>query len=296
MKTYELESVENQNLQLLVALEIIKQLKSRTNNAPDFDRISTLVEPINLEIFEQILHVFRSHFDIIRRNLTKVKFFPGFVQEAEQEFERVCGLEFYNLSSAIKVKCFSEIQNLEEDFAKVSPECLIKVTKNAVKILLGCRKSLIEQTIELKEKIISAQLAYSNLIKVEEERLDLKSIWNALIILSESKLKLKASQSFISLIAEMLDKVQKIYHNASQSFKILDRVEKRIQKKIENFSTLLYVISYSKNIDVNYQQFRLELWLGKGINHWGSMPISIEQLEQKIIENISDLPIKLLTI
>ena len=278
------------NWKLWMAQEIVNQLKTRTSVKANFEKIATLFKLSNLDDFDNIWDTFKNCFKEIKQKSSLINSYSILKQKLDREFSKIVINKFKNISTLLENKyCDRLEQYIADDLQKASPGNVISFLKDVSKLLLFQRRNLEDNKCVLAQKIKSVNKACINLSSLKNLKYEQQNIWNAFNLLFQFKFEKERDLVLSKLILKLLQIAQTYYNSAQRSFLLLTNVEKSLKSKCSIKLISIPIFMYFKTINLNYQQLLIDLWIGHNINYWGNSSVTIEEFEQKLLENINDI-------
>lgn len=274
-----------ENWKLWLAHEVVTQLKKFQEVRLELNSICSELGIIDSR--NQVFSTFNKHFSqkvlSLKSKLLTLEEVNSCRLELEQFYSQVVFKHLQKVEQDWQKRTTQRLQEfLSKDISRASPIRLIKFLKDLIGVFV------FQRNIQEKQKIYnlaieeSATRAFKNIYELS----DRDSMWNAVVVIFESKL-LKDVYSICSQIYFNLVQLCQSYCQLSRrSLLMLEKVEASIEAKCSIDLVSVPVFTLLKKIDIEHQLNLIELWMGHGINYWGNTPVSWQQLETKLLQNI----------
>lgn len=277
------------NWQYVIARETISQLRQRVTNI-DTQQLEAF---INLEQFQpgnKIWSNFESLiFQEVKANFCINQNTSWLKPKLEQEYLDKVSDRITEIAHIKEIERCNKLNNyLKEEFRVASPNTVMNVLKNASKHLLMQRRNISNRELQISVEIESATRAYRNLISKKNPNFHV-IISNALKLIFQLKYQRKWDEIQSHLATKLLSIVQNYYNDAKASYMFLQEVENSLSKKCSVDLLNSPVFLYIKPVDLNCQQFLLDLWMECSINSWSNNSVNIEEFEEEVLNNTREI-------
>jgi len=196
---------------------------------------------------------------------------------------------------SISTKSFKE--SLSANFHALSPDNLTSLIANYANFFTKRRNYFeTEKNTHLRRQA-SAGIAFINLSEkfnsLASNSLGYmtmkESIWNALRVYFESKLLAKNFTVLHQTTLGLLELCQSYLDSVTRSSEVLELILKSLKGKSSLDILSIPVFSYFKKINALEQKEKIEIWSGHRMNHWGNAPVSWQQIEARLLENLESV-------
>jgi len=278
--------------QAYIAKEVVKELNNRMSANVSLPKFCKLLNIEGSNDFQTLW----LKFETIVQN-TELEDIGSQKEILNKAYLKTITLNIESKSSSVSKKYKRLIkQFIDDNLQKASPKYAMFFLKDISKTLLRQRQNLLESIFALKEKIDSIDRAYIKLCNISSGDSDRNSTINALRFYYRTKFEKEHNLALSKVIPDLLRTINHYYVSSQKSFKLLTRLE--ISLSSQSFSSkeaFLMINCVDLNIDINYQQLLIDVWLNRNIIFWGdNTNKSLEDFEHKILRDTSNIAKELL--
>ena len=290
------------NWKLWMAKEVVEQWQSNQEVQLNLDDTLNNLNVTKNNYFNVLLEQLKLKIELTKKTIVSL-------QQLEQERTNLEEYFFQKIINKTQEAHYSIRDNTLKIFDKLvasdchhaSPQKLILFFKKLSEGLSWLRNKFEKQRINYLKKESSSWQAYFRLSEklnsssgntLEDKGIE-ESIWNAISLGFESKLNIEKYAIYNQVIVNLIQLCQSYYNSANRSLKLLKKIEVSLKKKSSLDLISLPVFTNLKKIDTKTQRRLIEVWIGHSLNYWGNSPVSWQQIEAKLLENIEPVALAL---
>ena len=286
------------NWKLWMAIEVVEQLKSSELTSLQLSSIINTLDFSKRDVFVSQFDKLNQKISFLNLDNISIENVGKVKDSLEKYYFDTIDLEMQKSSQELTIITNNKLrQLLSEDIKKASPQKLMKLLEDLVKILASNKNDFEKSKIGFIKQENAAWNAYYNLIGSsfsKSEYLDNKeSICKALSICFISRLQVSKYSIFSQTILNIIQICQSYYDSCRRSKRMLDRIQASLSKKCSLNLISLPVFTMLNRIDISEQKKLIEMYTGHHLNSWGSALVSWQQIEAKLLENLDYIALKL---
>ena len=271
----------------LIALEVVSQLRGEATQKSELEDIS--IPPMNLKSELPMI------INLLEQEAKPVKTLAN-IADLVREKKR---LEKYCLQNLVKNEIQLKLDSLRR--SKITllksileinakeyrpPDASLRAKKLASKLL--------DLKLEAESIVREKQLLQKNAWEQYDRESSKKNLQNLYIQITNG-LKAKIEEEYYQALVVQLyleaHQLCKIYQDwTDASLEVLKKIQKSLEEtciRQKNFQ------SFKNKVDIAREQKLLEVWTGHPVNFWGNTPVSWQQIESKLLENLTQSAEKL---
>lgn len=272
------------NWKLWLASDVIIQLKEKTEVSLSLTSICSHFSSIDSKIFSSVVEKFQAKLDSLKSQASSVEQICSYRNASEEFYLKSVFPELYRVGQDLKYQSTKYLRkSLSKDFQQASPKKLIGFLEDLVEILFLQRQGFEELKIYYRTTGESANKAFNNLTNAPSA---FDSMLNATNIIVNSKLQRDISDFCSQTLFNLIQLCQSYCEVGRRSFEMLSQVEYSVKSKCSVELISLPVFTSLNKIDLEEQRKLIEIWTGHCINHLGNTPVTWQQLEAKILQNV----------
>ena len=280
---------------LWLASEVVTQLMEKFEVSLNLTSICGDLSFIDVEseIFSPVVDSLVEKADSLKASASSTVDVYQLEMILEEFYLKVIFPELHKIGQSLKQKSMKHLQSsLSDDLQHCSPKNLIKFLEDLVEILFLQRQDFEEVKNYHRAIEQGAEKAFTHLSNLPLEFGDMS---NALVWQISSRLQVEICQICSQTLFSLIQLCQSYCELSRRSAQMLSKVKVSIQSKTSIEFISLPVFTLLNKVDSDDQRRRIDLWVGHCINYWGKAPITWQQLEAKLLQNIEPVAIHLLS-
>lgn len=289
-----------ENWKIWMTKEVIEQwLTNQEVNLKISDILDTLDLTKNTD-FTVLSIKLKLKIEQSKQSIVSIQQLEGLITDIEKYLRSI--FEIQNIDNDFRnysIEAFRQLISI--DYQQASPEKLVLFLNQLLK-MFHFQKSIFESEIWNHKKkensawnsylVLSSKLGDFMPNTIEYKCLE-ESIWNALYISFESRLNREKYTIYSQIMLNLIQLCQSYGDSANRSVKMLKQIKSDLEQKCTVDIISLPVFTNLKRIDAYQQRKIIELWVGHSLNYWGNSPVSWQQIEVKLLENIEPIALEL---